>query len=80
MKTEEEAGRFIVKLLVERFGAKPGQVLLPHFFSAEFSVAPCTPADFQNGCGFAVSRGWIELNQFGSLKLMNKGLEALGSS
>ena len=79
MKAYEEAGRFIVKLMIEKFGAKPGQVLLPHFFSAEFAVAPWATTDFQNGCRFAVSQGWIELSQFGSVKLLRKGLETLVS-
>ncbi len=72
-KTDEDAARHILWLFVNKFGARRGSILLPHFFNAEFVVEPWTPDLFRGGCEYAVAQGWIEINNFGSLKLTEKG-------
>jgi hypothetical protein len=72
-RTDEEAARHILWLFTNKFGARRGSILLPHFFNAEFAIAPWTAADLRRGCEYSVERGWIEINEYGSLKLTEAG-------
>ena len=76
MKSDEQSARYILALFRDKFNARAGHVLLPHFFAAEFQISPWTAEDFRRGCDYAAGQGWIEVNKFGSLRLTDKGAAA----
>ena len=74
--TPEETGRLVLQIYAH-FDSRPGHALRANNFVAVAARRRVPVADVQRGLEYAAKMGWIEETENGSLRLTERGFEAM---
>ena len=76
LPTREESGKLVLDIYAH-FDSRPGDVLRANNLVAVAARRRVRVSDLQQGLDYAVSRGWVEQTENGSLRLTQLGFGAM---